>query len=1126
MNHISPATRSDDPRPAPRPLAAPAHQSGFILLIVLGILILITILSVTYLRTMQQRTELVGRTPGQNIGQAANSVMDLALNAIASDMPLKGSGQENHDFPWTDSSVERMPAMLSYPVRQAGLFTKGNSARDDAWLASSYPDDGSNWNHLTNLTGSFLNVNTSVLSISASYPNPVPSPLVPSDARSNNMETNVALSDPRLADADGDGIGDSFLFYPPKSLIGNTRYVAAAYIEDLSAKINLNTALPLRTKSGSIYVYAATAPKAWTPADVDLACLSSLFGATNAEVASAVKWRALGDTTAQPWTDGKRRQYWGSRASKSTLSGEPAAGDTNRYTLADEIELRFHGGVSDHRATTGASGAAVPVRTPVEAPGSGYPTLLRATSATTITETSYTTSPFNTQKTFLRDNPRRWVTTLSGDGARQVGLDGPFMAEELRYNLNIQNPAHFAATVGDTLLPKFFAGPDGAPNTADDYPMPVGLQRFVPTASERNAAMAGQWLANLTDAKDKDNIITRVPDGAGWWFGFEPLPLLSEVYMQRGYYNKLFSGGILTCCASNTGAASGGDTASYAIELANPYQYPIKLTHVDLVIQTAAGAAASGAPYAISTALGTAAAPLNDWATFDNDGDPVLPAGHRLILWKNGSSANANNNISAQVPNTGVNHAVPCGMVITDAAGAGLARVDLLCYSALKDGSGRQRENGAYSTITLPWLPNSFQERTTDAAPPAAPAGFLGFRQVNGRAVGLSAGINLLQCRPALTTGPVLPDLTANNTNVTLTGSGFGDTAIKFSRVRSTAVSGYTATYHALGTDTGKAALAGTRANLNAEKFWFNQQTLTGQPRVAGDQFASLMDLLRVPMLGMRGSSATHRGSLLAEETTVASALYELLGNTATAGDANGGKNALASLCLAIDAGSTKYDGNLAPTSHRNVPFAWLLPCLCDTLNPASDSGLDVDSNGTKDWFDHSGNGKGLDANGNGIQDWPGEVDTGNYLIPGRLNLNTAPLHVLAEALPITNTSLRTSVADKIVTRRNGLATAGTRAATDRGLSSVFEVLQDAGSMSGFSGSAASRYDLVENLGCLPAVATCRSDFFAVHILVQGYPANNFAAGATEQKRVLVLVNRAPLSSPSKAQLKYWVYDY
>ncbi len=1088
----------------------PEKKRAFVLILVLVMILLITVLAITYLRVMRMRTLNTSRSGG-NIDLVADSVLNQALDAIALDMPVKNSGQENYDFPWTDASVSLMPATLSYPALTSGLFTKGRPARDDAWLASSLPEGGV-WPHLTNLAGSFLDVTTSDLT---KVPvNPATQLRVPSDKLSDALENGIPFGDPRLVDANGDGIGDSLWFYPARSQIETTRYVAAVYIEDLSAKLNLNTALPLRVGGA----YGTPLPKGVSPSEVDLAALVGAFGATNAQLAAVTQYRSLGDATAAPWNAGKRAKYWGNRGSKAQLTGEIMTTDTARYGVDDEFELRFHGGINDHHSTTAVSGQKTPVTTPVEAAASGLPAILRATNTTTLTENTWAEAGFASADAFLRDNPRNWVTTQSGQSARQTGLDTVFLAEELRYNLNIQNPAHLAATVGDTVNLKFFRGPDGLDGTADDYPIPAGFARFVPLATERPGSMSYQWLCNLIDARDTDNLVTRMGDAAGGWYGFEPLPLLSEVYMQRAYREAsgvtTVAGGYLMHCDSQ------GRQASYAFELANPYHFPIKLTNVRLAVQLpAATPVVAGGPYVIATDL-TAAA----WTDRDADGDPVLKAGHRLILWRNSATADANSDISAMVTaavGTDLTmHKINCGMVLNEVAntGNGFMRVDLLCSSADKNGANVQAEAGAYSTITVPWLAKSFNEKTSDASVSGRPAGtVLGIRQVNGRAFGTN--LNLLQCRPARWPNLSMPNLSTTTSGTALGGvaPNFGDTDIRFTRVRDT----YDPAYQNLGKTT-KVALPAGRADLANDRFYFNQQALAGNPRVPGNQLGSLMDLIRIPAFGPRARSAVHRGNLTLQnnsiyvDTTFASALFEMLED---------GTKPLASLCISIDPGTSAYSAAASTTSHKNVPFGWLLPCLYDTLNPASDGGLDVDGDGAKDWFSQGG-ALGLDANANGILDWPSEVEANNYLIPGSLNLNTAPAHLLAESLPIADADLRLQLANAIVARRNGAPAAGTRTATDRGLSSTFEVLQDAATLPAFAGNPASRFDLAENFGCLPQTTACRSDFFAVHILVLGFDSNDFSTGPIEQRRVLVIVSRAPLTTNNKGQLKYWSYTY
>lgn len=1088
-------------------------RRGYVVLFVIIVLLLIAVLSITYMRVVRMRMIPIRQAAG-GADRVTASALDQAMQMMADDMPVKTSEQEDYDYPWTDAGSTLMPATLGYPAYTPGLFTRGNPKRDDAWLASGYIQNGQ-YAHLTNLMGSFLDVADSDLRKVAV--NPTTHNYVPADKLSANTESNVSATDKRLMDADGDGVPDSLPFYPPISQLGNVRYVAACYIEDLSAKVNLNVATPLRA-GGS---YAVAPLKGLHPGEADLSALSAVFGATDAELAAIMKFRTA-DTAAAPWNEAKRHIAWGNFGSRALLQGDPLSGSTVRYSLEDEKELRRHGGLNDG-FTLDFAGRRVPVVATVESAAGGAPALLRASDTALLRETDWSMAGLATAQAWTTGNPRKWVTTLSGEADRQIGLPNSFLGEEVRYNLNIRNDDKYDDALRDWTLSRWFAGPNGTSGDADDYPFPVGFNRFVPTASSRPLEFARQLHASLIDARDKDN---RPTESSGW-YGWENLPMLSEVYMQshyRVYGATTGGGGNYTVNCDRYWA-----DASYAFEIVNPYDMDIKLVNLYAAVHR---------PGIWWTGASRISDSLAGWADLDADNDPVLKAGHTLILWRSAGVQNGetSSDISAMV-NAAVAkdpakiHAVNFGLTITDPGqNFDFVRVELICESEDANGGGITRRDGAYSFITVPWLRHSFQEKTTSGAWASSGNGTnIGYRQVRGRATGLASGLNILQCRPGQVNNMAIA-YPVDTAAITGSPSGLGDMEAGFKK----ATEAYdTAMPGTLG-DATKITLPGGRADLSKDKLFFTQNWNAASE----GQFDSVMDMLRVPAIGFKSRSGSNLGNLanvadgIYTDTDVGHMLYELLED---------GTKPLSSLCMPIEPGSAVYNPDVTGATHRNVPWGWLLHCMYDTVNPAMYGGYDYGNIGTRNWFSSQGNAAKLDANGNNIKDWTGEADFSGYLVPGRINLNTMPEALLRESLPIKDSALRTQLAAAIVRQRDSAPVSGVRASTDRGLSSPMEILPAAAMLAAFPGvpaadrngdgtmdyKDAARYDLAASYGCLSNMASCRSDFFAMHILVQGYDATDFRTGPIESQRTLILISRAPMTSAgSKGQIKTWLYKY
>ncbi len=174
----------------------------------------------------------------------------------------------------------------------------------------------------------------------------------------------------------------------------------------------------------------------------------------------------------------------------------------------------------------------------------------------------------------------------------------------------------------------------------------------------------------------------------------------------------------------------------------------------------------------------------------------------------------------------------------------------------------------------------------------------------------------------------------------------------------------------------------------------------------------------------------------------------------------------------------------------------------------------------------------GEDNDGDTDIDEPGES-----LVPGLINFNTAPTHLLEKILPIANATLRSDVVAAIKAYREGAGRL-TNWRTAQGFAYTEEIhraLTAASSANLTSGPFAGDTDMIGTTVVdfnnptqlvpdgiaddreeemmlskwLSQVGTTRSDIFTAYILLKGYPAGNFWLGAVESKRLLVVFDRS-----------------
>lgn len=160
----------------------------------------------------------------------------------------------------------------------------------------------------------------------------------------------------------------------------------------------------------------------------------------------------------------------------------------------------------------------------------------------------------------------------------------------------------------------------------------------------------------------------------------------------------------------------------------------------------------------------------------------------------------------------------------------------------------------------------------------------------------------------------------------------------------------------------------------------------------------------------------------------------------------------------------------------------------------------------------------GLDNDGDGTVDNPEEA-----LVPGTININTTPAHLMAKILPVTDPTTRQSMVDAIDVYRK----------TIKGVPSIYQMTyamrpfievsapQDNATLGGevidfhnpdmltADGILNDQEELMLPTQWLSGVASTRSDIFSAYVLIRGYPAGNFAKGVVESRRMIITFDRS-----------------
>ena len=579
------------------------HQQGSLLILCVTVLVIIALIGIAYLqrvRTDQFATNLYERS---YINMVINGILDEVNTQVELDVEknLEG-GFLLYDYPWTDfdetttATSEYMGSGGTRRTVPVSGYDSGDAPQDDRWLASTFPvkDDGEiyHWLHLTNLTGIWLEI---------------PDPLRPGGDRPveqpikferseigvfSKSDTDLTLSTDhrsgllkaqsgyqlRGVDADGDGIEDSRWQWTPESVrtLGGRKYVMALRIVDLNSLLNINTAAVSTYTSGM--PNAPYVANGGNPAWVDL---SRLFARSS--FTTSAQWREelynILDVRTAPLLVSPRRltDEYSSDLSYILTSNKDMRtlwelqgslyGNLDRGFLMDsELELRRGAGVNNIKQVSKLEvqmGQSYSVGRQYSLALRQNPSLLDSNGGpfpdsgevNYLTVVDLPTSGVNTYgegiaRWFYGDNNgnptsdadsvavknrqfpaiRQFLTAYSGIGAyAPTPNPATFRSNRLKYALNrnwsTPQPGELDELI-EQLEPVF-------KSTSTPY---LGLDGS--DLSRRTPDdIVNEYAAVIRDYSDPDNVPNQSPNDPTV-YGMEKLPFLREVYVQALYADK------------------------------------------------------------------------------------------------------------------------------------------------------------------------------------------------------------------------------------------------------------------------------------------------------------------------------------------------------------------------------------------------------------------------------------------------------------------------------------------------------------------------------------------------------------------------------------------------------------
>ena len=1091
-------TTPSHPTPLTR-LARPVRRRGSAIILIVVSIVLLAILGATFVQvTRFERIE-----PG---AEHLNIALDSILNEVGivlaqdlhdnnsnffnpagspSDLAHPGGGDEPYDYPWRNRSSNYDVTFVdsTSPVPTLG------GVYDDTWLAPGTLNAANQWSQVSDLLGRFLDYTDANLTVGVAA-GTNPSEVVVNIGNIDSLFETLDITDPRLVDADGDGMGDSLWAYAPTAEVAGKRYVFAIRIVDLSARVNVNTAV------GPNASVLGTEAQGDSPTEIDGSQFINNFGGapefdnTVIRRLSPGAWPAWGDQAPMPGVIVQRRHYWLNGASvvdldltnRANAIDHPDYSPGNTYGMSDLFELLYKNGLNNMSLTTA-----------IEDPGTsfGMPVTLR-TQMTALDETSAdgvvtgasnaTTNPAHAG-IYLRDNPRLHLTTASGVMAIAPSAGTLETLHTLDSDLDSINERVLQADINHGDIQDIFRVIRETLMAGSNFDA-TQFTHFAPSGTFDVNQFASQLAANIVDLRDSENQLTEFtplippplgsppgtpPTPGAVVYGMEALPFIAEVYVQRRYNTNTSVEDLPVGSGVYDHTFSGGDLADYVIEIRNPFNRPILLENVYLYVD---GAPFGGISGELSTFPGVPTSHL-------------LEPGAVMLIHRNetedvtGGYAFAPNDINAPISEDWPIGQAPVDVELRAENQGGSVLAWPYCELTVDP---LETDTGIYEVDNLSAIAPLAEARLS-------PTGYFIQHSYHG-----TSGLNLIQCQPNDFGGST--DTPDTHSTLLEIGSPL--------KLRRPSVSG--------------GQFAGD-FNTGDQQWLFLDKTTTiastTTVTIVDDdgRIPYVADILTIPVIGPNNPNAAN--------TT----LGEAFADAATA---------------RLDGLMLDYTRHPTSATHinnsfdtLNVPHAILLLERLTTHSPAFD-GFDVnrDTRGTV----------------------AGTLDDLEVFVPGKINLNTASFEVLREALPFPTQAQRDAVARRIIAYRNNMtgltplpslitARPPTNSRAAMGIAYIGELYEpltaDLGAQAGpdwndrqidpstFEVTTSAPYsstsdgigisdgflaDREEDLMLakwLNEMCSTRSDVFAVYVVVEGYPANNFGAGAVERARVVAVFSRA-----------------
>jgi hypothetical protein len=665
-----------------------SRERGSLIILVVVVLTLIALMGAAYLQLTRADRIATSQVTRNNIDAVARATVVYLGNVLAGDlmdeqgrffMPydagVAGTGDESYDHPWSNPDTNQdgsIDATDGYPVQTSDGQLMGNAVGgivDDTWLASSSPDFSGTpmWPHITHLDGRALWLPDSGGPTEPDEYRIVDTITFPVEADGGTDTTRVLHDTNKLivgnsafeldrtpagfdtlgADADGDGILDSYWTWATIPEIEGMSYVMAVRIIDNSSMINANVALSQTDNTGAIWANLNYAPRMWYPSELDLGTWVDSYGIAGAmpELDALLTYRmptAGGTLLPTLWgtANNQRIHYW--------FRGPSLYGNMDpiyrALAIDDELELRFHNGLNNTTQTTNLE-SLMSTFLGAGNPGASY--------------LDFDTSSGTPILDYYSDNPRVSLTTVSGANIFAPRLENLIASvthhdyvtstdiDLVAHNDPIQQPvkvdlnaifndtyqAYPGASPAQSLafeIRKVIERPDGA--SAFQFPTGtatglVGRERF-----------ANQFAANIIDYVDDNNYLTTID---GMAHGLEALPYVTEVHVQRVFIANASIGSTVVTdppvlAGPNeyqvTANTSGSENPGYLIEIQNPHAQPIDLNGIALSVNSVI----IGGGGDLDSIAGADLDSVNDTTT-SNSFDRRLYPNQVIVLYKNSS---------------------------------------------------------------------------------------------------------------------------------------------------------------------------------------------------------------------------------------------------------------------------------------------------------------------------------------------------------------------------------------------------------------------------------------------------------------------------------------------------------